>query len=319
MPPLKTKQQRAEEQKASNARERQIAKQYFQAGPSISNLYNAFMHWYNSVPFLGGQPETGNVYITGEAPNPAVRSPKSIIQPIKQISKANAAKITAREWTAAQDAAIARGDMAEAQRLRDLHFKTKAPNTKYVTEEGLPKVATHGTNKQFNSFELEGPDIVHRDPGDFGYGHYFYPWDGKSSYGNRQIRAYLNMERPYSGDWSRNFNRSSYEEKRMLYDMIQARNYGLTNMTTRQMFDEINKLRTADGVIAVSPYSKKPLEVVVPKGEQIKSADAVTYDNNGVRIPLGERDNFSINDLRYMLVPPVGVGIEYGLYNTYNR
>ena len=66
MPPLKTKQQRAEEQKVSNARERQIAKQYFQAGPSISNLYNAFMHWYNSVPFLGGQPETGNQYITGE-------------------------------------------------------------------------------------------------------------------------------------------------------------------------------------------------------------------------------------------------------------
>lgn len=66
MPPLKTKQQRAKEQKASNARERQIAKQYLQSGPSIQNLYNAFTHWYNSVPFLGGQPETGNEYITGE-------------------------------------------------------------------------------------------------------------------------------------------------------------------------------------------------------------------------------------------------------------
>lgn len=72
MPPLKTKQQLAREQKDSNARERQIAKQYLQSGPSIQNLYNAFMHWYNSVPFLGGQPETGNVYITGAPPAEAI-------------------------------------------------------------------------------------------------------------------------------------------------------------------------------------------------------------------------------------------------------
>ena len=36
------------------------------------------------------------------------------------------------QWTAAQDAAIARGDMAEAQRLRDLHFMIKAPYNKLV-------------------------------------------------------------------------------------------------------------------------------------------------------------------------------------------
>lgn len=74
MSPLKTKQQRADEQKASNARERQIAKQYLQSEPSIQNLYNAFMHWYNSVPFLGGQPETGNVYITGIPPAVGIKN-----------------------------------------------------------------------------------------------------------------------------------------------------------------------------------------------------------------------------------------------------
>ena len=36
---------------------------------------------------------------------------------------------TPEQWTAAQDAAIARGDIAEAQRLRDLHFRISAPNT----------------------------------------------------------------------------------------------------------------------------------------------------------------------------------------------
>ena len=85
MPPLKYKQQLAKARKASNARELQIAKQYFQAGPSISNLYNAFMHWYNSVPVLGGQPEDGNLYITGEAPNPGMRNPKDIVQTAKSV------------------------------------------------------------------------------------------------------------------------------------------------------------------------------------------------------------------------------------------
>lgn len=316
MPPLKPKQQRAKEQKNSNARERQIAKKYLQAGPSIQNLYNAFMHWYNSVPFLGGQPETGNEYITGEAPNPSMRDVKSIVRNIKQIKN-----VTARAKAMDNAFAVAEksGNVKLGQALRDAHFIEAAPNTKFITDKGYPQIATHGTNKNFNSFLLEGDGIVHRDPGDFGYGHYFYPYDTKSSYGDRQIKAYLNIERPYSGQWSRNFNRTSYEEKRMLFDMIQARTYGLTNMTTSQMFDEINKLRTADGVIAISPYSKRPLEVVVPKGEQIKSAEPFTYDDAGNLIPLSQRDNFNINDIRYGLIPVALGGIGYGFYNNFNK
>jgi hypothetical protein len=48
--------------------------------------------------------------------------------------------------------------------------------------------------------------------------------------------------------------------------------------------------------------------------KQYKLADAITYDNNGVRIPLGKRDNFNINDIRYGLLP-FGIGLTgYGLY-----
>ena len=36
----------------------------------------------------------------------------------------------------------------------------------------------------------------------------------------------------------------------------------------------------------------------------LKSADAVIYDTNGIRIPLGERDNFNINDIRYDINDP---------------
>lgn len=97
MQPLKTKQQRADEQKTSNARERQIAKQYLQNGPSIQNLYNAFTHWYNSVPFLGGQPETGNVYITGTPPAVGIKNLEKVYKVAKvagELNKAISKRVT---------------------------------------------------------------------------------------------------------------------------------------------------------------------------------------------------------------------------------
>lgn len=101
----KVKPRIAQEQKAANVRERQIAKEYFKAGPSISNLYNAIVHWYNSVPGLGGQLENGNVYITGTPPGGGIKDIRKLekiaavarefqdvaakgIQPVKKVKDA---------------------------------------------------------------------------------------------------------------------------------------------------------------------------------------------------------------------------------------
>lgn len=145
------KQQRIQHAKASNTRERNIAKQYFNSGPSIGNLARAAYHWWNSVPGLGGEDESDNIVIGGEAPTPGMRNPKSIVKgvnPAIKIVKENASKITPAQWTAAQDAAIVRGDMAESQRLRDLHFKVNAPNTKIIDETGNPLTMYHGTTPE---------------------------------------------------------------------------------------------------------------------------------------------------------------------------
>ena len=230
---------------------------------------------------------------------------------------------TPEQWTAAQDAAIESGDITEAQRLRDLHFKVNAPNTKAVDLEGKPLQTTHGTNKTFNSFELEGPNVEHGDPGDFGYGHYFFPDKRISSYGDRQIYSYLNIENPYKGEWSRNFNRGQSGLDYAKKSMKSARDFGLTNMTDLEIEQELSKLSNADGVFAISPYNKRIQEIVVPKGEQIKLADAVTYDDNGVRIPLGLRDNFKLNDIRYGLTTlgttGLGLGLGYKFLNNQKK
>lgn len=78
--PAVTKQRLAKINKQANARERNIAKAYLEAGPNIVNLAKAAYHWYNSVPWLGGKDENGNIYVTGEAPTPGMRNPKNIVK-----------------------------------------------------------------------------------------------------------------------------------------------------------------------------------------------------------------------------------------------
>lgn len=68
------RRERANAAKAANARERNIAQQYLNAGPSIGNLASAVYHWYNSVPMLGGQNENGNIYITGTPPAVGIKN-----------------------------------------------------------------------------------------------------------------------------------------------------------------------------------------------------------------------------------------------------
>lgn len=82
---LRGKAERAAEAKAANKREATIAQQYLNSTPSIGNLARAVYHWYKSVPKLGGQDESGNIFMTGTAPVPGMRSPKAIIDRAKQI------------------------------------------------------------------------------------------------------------------------------------------------------------------------------------------------------------------------------------------
>lgn len=302
MPPLKTKQQRADEQKASNARERQIAKQYLQSQPSISNLYNAFVHWYNSVPFLGGQHETGNVYITGDVPTPTMRNPKSIIQPIKRITKANAAKITPAQWTAAQDAAIAKGDMAEAQRLRYLHFKVSAPNTKVVDINGNPQLVIHKTPNDFTVFDNS------RSVGKLNWAATRKAFEGEDGVfatgagtNPKEMRLYVNMKNPHYPTI----------DEGMEPAFINKGEDGILGIVDKDMTDFYKSASDAGKGFNMSLGVDNPYA--------LKSANAVTYDNNGIRIPLGKRDNFNIKDIRYVLLPFTASGIGYGLYNQFNR
>ena len=228
-----------------------------------------------------------------------------------QITPENATSIIPEQWTAAQDAAIARGDMAEAKRLRDLHFKASAPNTKIT--EGV----YHGSRrkKDFNSFDLKY--FGYTDGGTGGYGHYFGPLNHAVAYTNPR-KFYLNVENPYTGKHTQFFNRDSYFRDNELFGRIPSREDAIRYKEGFEKYK--NEFAGKDGVIDNDPiWGNLGPVYTVPKGNQIKLADTVTYDDKGVRIPLGLRDNFKINDIRYGLLPFIGLGTAGTLYRTLDR
>ena len=198
-------------------------------------------------------------------------------QPL-QITSENVTSITPAQWTTAQDAAIASGDMAEAQRLRDLHFKAAAPNS--VTYD----VFHHGNTKPMNWFTFDPARVGTTDEGFSGAGYYFAPTRPASQYSKEHFAHVLGPHLEENAGLSGGrYHRYVYLNGETKYKPI--REYDWTTHTDFPFVDN------------------RPIEVVVGNNRQIKLADAVTYDNNGTRIPLGNRDNFSNPDIRWGILP----------------
>ena len=214
------------------------------------------------------------------------------------------------EMDAAYLSAVERGDMATAQKMVMEAAKLAMPNTKVVDENGNPKVVYHQTNhsvyinretgqnwdeldwrermewderddwdeyweeREFNTFSR----VNARTTNEFD-GFFFAPeYDEYHEYGNRTIEAFLNIENPASnGDYyiDSSKNNAGREER------IRLQNEG---------YDGV--IREYDGVVD---------EYIAFSPNQIKSAEPVTYDDNGNVIPLSERFNPEKEDIRYSI------------------
>lgn len=240
---------------------------------------------------------------------------------------------TPEQWTATQDAAIARGDMAEAQRLRDLHAGTK---------EYDPIHEYHGSNKVFEEFN-ESP-----------HGIYFTPDEPAAKGYMRGLTptkydVYLNKGKDVviidnNGlPWNKIAEDKAAEafgiSKEDLHSMIGRYNAGaqpwyydflypfgfrpktnyyaidqLAKVAKQQGKTSLNLVNAVDNGKRITAIKNKLYDQhIVFKPNQIKLADAVTYDDNGVRIPLGIRDNFKMNDIRYGLTTLGTTGLGFGL------
>jgi hypothetical protein len=165
--------------------------------------------------------------------------------------------------------AVERGDMATAQRMVDEAAK----------KAGYTVKAYHGTNVKFNEFESG------KKNGWLGKGIYFS--DNKSyakQNGKRVISAFIDAGKIYNSD--------------------QKDHYAVL-AELQEKFPNINELNISQvlmengyDAISYTDWDKgKIISIFSPN--RIKSADPVTYDDDGNVIPLSERFNPGNSDIRY--------------------
>lgn len=206
---------------------------------------------------------------------------------IDELSLDDVKNWTDTDWDFNYNQAIKNNDTKKIQKLRDLHFKVKAPNTVF---EGP---YYHGSGKSFNIFDPA--KIGNTDKGWLGRGYYFTPSeDYAKMYGNTK-KFYLNASNPIEGKGIAWFNREDINP-------ILLRNPNIREAVERGRLADAAR----GSMPQTKPYDGYFEEDVMKYNTQMKLADPITYDDSGDIIPLSKRDNFSNPDIRYGLIPLIG-------------
>lgn len=137
--------------------------------------------------------------------------------------------------------------------------------------DGKPHIFYHTTDYDFTVFKKGEKDGLSGKGIYFGY--------NRMPYGKRTIAAYLKMENPMT-----------YQETYEIDGVRETAN----RIKMKIIPDVYEKFPQFDGIIGRD-------EVTVKDASQIKSADPVTYDNNGNVIPLSERFNSGNEDIRFSI------------------
>ena len=159
------------------------------------------------------------------------------------------------------------------------------------------------------------PNKFNSATGDYGfYGRGLYGTESRAiarTYGDKVFNLYVNAKKPFVVDLKSPVDRNS-----AIYWF--NREIPSTTRIPSEVKNYFGELNASD--VAINSNSLRKFdEIVIPNSNQIKLANAVTYDDKGIRIPLGERDNFNINDIRYGLLPFLGLGTAATLYGRSNE
>ena len=230
-------------------------------------------------------------------------------------------RITPEQDKAYMDAVEA-GDMETAQMMVNEAAKIAMPNTKVVDENGNPKVVYHGGSSTFTKFDTSLGDGMT----DLGQGSYFSSneeiariYTVPNGDNQWQIDNYIE-EHPYLREMSRTQLGLAEAERIAIREVFKnAKVYPVfLNMenpyyTTMEDFADgefahlYNRdgLRGYDGIIddtfkdRFEDFANGSVQYVAFKPSQIKSADPVTYDDQGNVIPLSQRFNPENEDIRF--------------------
>ena len=163
--------------------------------------------------------------------------------------------------------AVNRGDMETAQKMVDEVAGRAFANSVVRDNNGKLLKVYHGSPENFTVFK--GKEIG-------GLGNYFSPWESFAQMYGETHAYYVNLENPieYDEDFEQTNDVEEDEADGFIYIIDDIKG-------------KIDQKHTGD------------TEIVVFDSNRIKSADPVTYDDQGNVIPLSERFNTENDDIRY--------------------
>ena len=224
-------------------------------------------------------------------------------------------------------AAVERGDMVTAQRMVDEAAKAA----------GYAVKAAHYTDASFTEFD---PDKIgsSQDDGYFGKGFYFTSRSGfGNSFGENRMNVYLSAKNPlviselsYSDkrdlyeyitehpsdealesgfemreeDGETVVYNPTYDKSFGYYDLdSSALHHGYFGTVFSQAITDWAQRNGYDAIFSENPNGdgSEVREIVLFSNRKVKSADPVTYDDNGNVIPLSERFKEDNSDIRYSI------------------
>lgn len=195
--------------------------------------------------------------------------------------------------------AVENEDTETAQRMVDEAAEKAMPDSKVRNSDGALMVTYHGTEADdFYTFDKARQGQT--DSSVFGKGYYFTnDYEYSSDFGDNVRRFYLNITNPFvisrvDAPASEIAKKLKAHKIKVEFDYTGMVAYEFARKFGNQRFSDTLQSLRYDGVIVDEGF-----ECVVFDRNQMKSADPVTYDNDGNVIPLSERFDEEKVDVRY--------------------
>lgn len=205
------------------------------------------------------------------------------------------------------------GDYEDLQQLRDKHFEVKASNP--LMNRDKPTQLYHTVGDEYNpNFNIFNPTIE-------GSNSAIYTTDNlamSKSYSSKPTydrikKLYSNASKSYDIEgyyqpWNKIPYNGNMWSTRTLEKAVRSHpQYGIDRLVIHNIKDWGGKAMPKGTFLMDGNIKSSGTVIENFNPNNLKYSSAVTYDDLGNIIPLSERDNFSISDLRYSIIP-LGTG-----------
>lgn len=206
------------------------------------------------------------------------------------------------------------GDYEDLQQLRDKHFEVKASNP--LMNRDRPTQLYHTVGDEYDSsFNVFNPNIEGSNSAIYTTDNLAMSksYSSKPTY-DRVKKLYSNASKSYDIEgyyqpWNEiPYNGNIWSTRTLEKAVRNHPQYGIDRLVIHNIKDWGGKAMPKGTFLMDGNIKSSGTVIENFNPNDLKYSSAVTYDDLGNIIPLSKRDNFSIKDLRYSLIP-LGTGV----------